>query len=65
MLNGAVKERCAECIANFLLTSWSRVLVRKLLVAQLVNNCIARRGTRPSITVFTQRRHFSMSFHSQ
>ena len=49
MPNVAVAKRCAKCIADILLTPWSRILVRKLLVAQLVNNCTALCGTHPTL----------------
>jgi len=43
------------------LTSCSRVLLEKLIVAQLVRKFPAFYGTRRFITVFTTARHWSLS----
>jgi hypothetical protein len=44
---------------NLQLTHWSRVLIEKLTIAQLVKNFCAIYGTRSFITVFTRARHWS------
>jgi hypothetical protein len=46
---------------QYLLTPWSRVLLEKLAVPQLVKNFPVFYGTRSSITVFTRARHLPLS----
>jgi hypothetical protein len=43
------------------ITPWSRVLLEKLIAAQLVKNILAFYGARRLITVFTKARHWSLS----
>jgi len=45
---------------TYLLTPWSRVLLEKLIISQLVKKLFAFYGTRMFITVFTSARHLSL-----
>jgi len=51
-------------ILNYLLTSWSRVLLEKLTGLQLVKKFPAFYGTRRFITAITSARHLSLSIPS-
>jgi hypothetical protein len=46
---------------TYLLTPWSRVLLEKLSIPQLINKFPAFYGTRRFITAFTSARHLSLS----
>jgi hypothetical protein len=49
---------------TYLLTPWSRVLLKKLTVLQLVKKFPAFYGTRRFLTAFTSARHLSLSWAS-
>jgi len=48
-------------LITYLLTLWSRVLIKKLTGSQLVNKSPTLYGTRRFITAFTSARHLSLS----
>ena len=52
------------CKTTYLLTPWSRVLLEKLSVFQLVKKFPAFYGTRRFVTAFTSARHLSLSWAS-
>jgi hypothetical protein len=51
----------SKCYPTNQLTSWSRILLEKLIVTQLVNKIPVFHGTRGFITVFTTARNWSLS----
>ena len=54
-------EGAFSTILSYLLTPWSRVLLEKLTVLQLLKKIPAFYGTRRFITAFTSARHLSLS----
>jgi hypothetical protein len=52
---------CSEKWDRMMLTPWSRGLLEKLTVSQLVKKFSAFYGTRRFITAFTRARHLSLS----
>jgi len=52
---------CYNYFLTYLLTLWSRVLLEKLTVIQLVTKYPAFYGARRFITAFTSSRHLSLS----
>ena len=55
---------CFPYLLTYLLTPWSRVLLEKLTVCQLVKNFPAFYGTRRYITAFTSARHMFLFWAS-
>ena len=53
--------KCLSSLDSYLLVPWSRVLLEKLTVPQLVKNFPAFYRTRKFITVFTSARHLPLS----
>jgi hypothetical protein len=51
-------------LLTYLLTSWSRILLEKLTILQLVKKCPAFSGTWRFITAFTSAWHLSLSWAS-
>ena len=49
-------------LLTYLLTSWSRIILEKLIFSQLVKKFPAFYGTRRSITAFTRPSHVSLSW---
>jgi hypothetical protein len=48
------------CLTTPKLTAWSRVILEKLIIAQIIKKFPAFYGTRRIITVFTRARHLSL-----
>jgi hypothetical protein len=51
-------------LLTYSLTPWCRILFEKLVVTHLVKNILLSYGTRRFITVFTQARHWTLSWAS-
>jgi len=54
--------RAIHVLTYYLLTSWSRVLLEKLIGSNLVKKLPTFYGTRRFVTAFTSARHLSLSW---
>jgi len=66
MIRYCIKFACTVTyLLTYLLTPWSRVLLEKLAVSQLVKKFPAFYGTQRFVTTVTSARHLSLSWSSQ